>query len=70
MACHAEAPPQLPAKGQEPMKGGSSGSSEDKAAGEAAAKGKVPAPVEQDAVLADDSGASASSDFQKLQVIH
>ena len=50
-------------------KRGSSGSSQDKAAGEAAAKGKAPAPVEEDAPVPDDPGASASSDFQKLQVI-
>ena len=43
------------------------GSSDAKAAKEAAAKGKAPAPVEQDAGLADDPSASASSDLQKLQ---
>ena len=68
MVCGAEAPRQLPAEAKQTAKRGSSGSSEDKAAGEAVAKGKAPAPVEEDAVLADDPGASASSDFQKLQV--
>ena len=69
VASHAEAPQQLPAGGKQPTKRGSSGSSQDKAAGEAAAKGKAPAPVEEDAPVPDDPGASASSDFQKLQVI-